>query len=96
MNIEEVIEDPTEGVSCVLSFIIFDDNDIQFDCTWMKEEDVVKMAALLKAIMKTDFIKNNVKEMQCTHEEGKKFLLKTLSSKPHMLPSEVYGGQNAN
>jgi hypothetical protein len=90
----EIEENETDGISCILSFILFDDGNIQFDCSWMSEEDARKMALLIKAITKTDFIKKNIEGMETSDEKGRKLILKSLSSKPHISPLEVYANLN--
>lgn len=97
MDENESIEEEMslDSVSCFLSFTLFDNNDLHFDCNWIKEDDVLKMAALINAILKTDFVKDNIEKMQTSDEEGKKLLLTMFKSKKYITPLEV-GGLNAS
>lgn len=84
-----------DGISCVLAFTLFNTNDLHFECNWSTEEDVLKMAALINAILKTDLIKDNLKQMETSDEEGKRLLLTLFKSKQYITPLEV-GGLNAS
>ena len=80
-------------MSCFLSFVLTDDDDLIFDASWKGPETLTKLAQLIYLLQHSDLIIQNILDMDSNSEADVKRLLdelNKLSNRPAISPLEVY------
>lgn len=80
-------------ISCYLAFHLTNDDDLVFDAAWSSRADLPKLAKIIYIIQNSDFIMENIKEMETENMEDVEDLqrmIEELNDRPVIYPSDVY------
>lgn len=80
-------------ISCYLAFHLTTDDDLVFDAAWSTRNDIPKLAKIIYIIQNSDFIMENIREMETENREDVEFLqqiIEGLNDRPVIYPSDVY------
>ena len=80
-------------MSCYLAFHLTDEDDLIFDAAWANPDALKKLAHVIYLIQNSDFIMQNIREMETENEEDIETLeklIEELDNRPVILPLEVY------
>lgn len=91
--------DEAKKLSCGIYLELSKGNELEFNVIWDDDEDIVKLATLINAVINTNLIMSQIEQMDTDSPESIEVLKKyinALSSKPVISPLEVCHNANKN
>ena len=89
----DCMSDDSGDISCYLAFHLTGDDDLVFDAAWSTRDDLPKLAKIIYIIQNSDFIMENIREMETENQEDVELLqqiIEELNDRPVIYPSDVY------